>query len=40
MARRSRIHNKRRDKRVFSKTAAGVHPKNVLSGPMRGGFRM
>lgn len=40
MGRRSRIHNKSRDRRVFSATASGVHPKNVLSGPMRGGFRL
>ena len=38
--RRSRIHNKRRDKKVFSATAAGSHPKNLLAGPMRGGFRL
>lgn len=37
--RRSRIHNKGRDKRVFSATA-GAHPKNMLIGPMRGGFRL
>ena len=37
---RSRIRNKRRDKRVFSRTAAGAHPKNLLAGPMRGGFRL
>ena len=32
--RRSRIKNKRRDKRVFS-AAAAAHPKNLLSGLMR-----
>ena len=37
---RARISNKRRDKRVFSSTASGVHPKNLLAGPMRGGFRL
>ena len=30
--------NKRRDKRYFSKTALAVNPKNVASGPMRGGY--
>ena len=40
MFRRSRIHNKRRDERVFSATASGAHPKNLLVGPMRGGFRL
>ena len=40
MSKRSRIHNKRRDKRVFPSTASGVHPKNLLVGPMRGGFRL
>lgn len=37
---RARIRNKRRDKRVFSATASGAHPKNLLVGPMRGGFRL
>lgn len=37
---RARIRNKRRDKRMFSVTASGAHPKNVLTGPMRGGFRL
>lgn len=40
MRKRTRIQNKRRDKRVFSKTAAGSHPKNLMAGPMRGGFRL
>ena len=40
MAKRARIHNKRRDRKVFSGTAASVHPKNVMTGPMRGGFRL
>lgn len=40
--RRSRIRNKRRDKRTFSRTAGpgSVHPKNALAGPMRGGIRL
>ena len=37
---RSRIRNKRRDRRIFSATAFGAHPKNLLTGPMRGGFRL
>lgn len=37
--RRSKVHNKRRDKRVFSATA-GAHPKNLGVNPMRGGFRL
>lgn len=41
MRRRSRVHNKRRDRRVFSNTAMGSHPKNLMSGgPMRGGYRL
>lgn len=40
MRKRARIVNKRRDKRVFSATAAGSHPKNMLIGPLRGGFRL
>ena len=40
MARRSRIRNKGRDRRVFSRTASGVHPKNVSNAPMRGGIRL
>ena len=32
--------NKRSDKRKFSRTAAGTHPKNIMSRPMRGGIRL
>lgn len=32
--------NRRSDKRKFSRTAAGTHPKNVISRPMRGGIRL
>lgn len=27
-------------KRVFTKTAKKVHPKNLIAGPMRGGIRL
>jgi len=37
---RSRIKNKRRDKRRFSKTATRTHKKNLRATPMRGGFRI
>ena len=40
MRKRMKVRNKGRDKRVFSATASGTHPKNVLAGPMRGGFRL
>jgi len=37
--RRKRM-NARRDKRVFTKTAMNVSPRNVVVGPMRGGIRL
>ena len=40
MSRRGRVRNKRKDKRVFSATAAGSHPKNAIASPMRGGYRL
>lgn len=36
---RSRISAKR-SKRLFTKTAKKVHPKNFLPHPMRGGIRL
>jgi len=32
--------NKGHSKRVFSRTAAKVHPKNTIAAPMRGGIRL
>jgi len=37
---RSKIRNKRRDRRRFSKTASRTHKKNLRATPMRGGFRI
>ncbi|QXP44289.1 MAG: hypothetical protein [Arizlama microvirus] len=37
---RSKIRNRGRDRKVFSKTASGVHIKNLQSGPMRGGIKL
>jgi len=38
---RKKIHNRRRDERMFSATADGTHIKNSSSGrPMRGGIRL
>lgn len=31
---------KRRDKKIFSRTASKVHSKNLRAVPMRGGFRI
>lgn len=39
MKRRSRI-SKRKSKKLFSRTAQYIHPKNVHKMPMRGGFRI
>lgn len=39
MSRRKKL-SKKHSKRLFSKTAQYVHPKNVHSSPMRGGFRL
>lgn len=30
----------RKDRKMFSRTAAKVHPKNANASPMRGGFRL
>jgi len=32
--------SKRKSKKLFSRTAQYVHPKNVHAVPMRGGFRI
>lgn len=40
MAYRKKIYNKGKDKRRFSKTAAGTHKKNLRATPMRGGIRL
>lgn len=32
--------NKRYSKKLFTKTAKGVHPKNAMGRPMRGGIRL
>lgn len=32
--------NKRKSKRLFSKTASKTHKKNVTPAPMRGGIRL
>jgi hypothetical protein len=37
--RRKKMFNKRKDRRVFSKTARRVHGRNVPANPMRGGYR-
>lgn len=39
MKRRSKISS-RRSKKLFSRTAQYVHPKNIHKAPMRGGFRI
>lgn len=39
MKRRSKMSRKK-SRRLFSKTAQYVHPKNVHNVPMRGGFRL
>lgn len=31
---------KKRSKRLFTKTAMRVHPKNMMGAPMRGGIRL
>ncbi|QXP44268.1 MAG: hypothetical protein [Arizlama microvirus] len=38
--RRSKIYNKGKDRRQFSRTASMVHKKNMQSGVMRGGYRL
>jgi hypothetical protein len=37
--RRSRV-SKRKSRKLFSRTARSVHPRNIASAPMRGGIRM
>jgi hypothetical protein len=32
--------NRRKSKKLFSKTAQRVHPKNAMDRPMRGGIRI
>lgn len=32
--------SKKKSRKLFSKTAAWVHPMNAHSAPMRGGFRL
>lgn len=39
MAKRSKMSRKS-SRKLFSRTAQYVHPKNVHSAPMRGGFRL
>lgn len=39
MRRRSRI-SRGKSKRLFSRTAQYIHPKNIHRAPMRGGFRI
>lgn len=39
MKKRSRM-NRKKSKKLFSKTAQYVHPKNVHRAPMRGGIRL
>lgn len=39
MARRSKM-SRGHSRQVFSKGARRVHPKNVVSNPMRGGIRL
>lgn len=40
MSRKRSKMSKKSSKRLFSSTAQYVHPKNVHSTPMRGGFRL
>lgn len=37
---RKKIRNKSKDRRRFSRTAAGTHKKNLRATPMRGGIRL
>lgn len=39
MKRRSKM-SKRHSKKLFSRTAQYIHPKNIHRQPMRGGFRL
>lgn len=38
--RKGKKMKKRDSRKLFSKTAQYVHPKNVHQAPMRGGFRL
>ena len=40
MAFRKKVRNRGKDRRRFSRTAAGAHKKNTSHGPMRGGIRL
>jgi len=40
MYKRSAIRNKSQDRKVFSRSADRVHPKNLQGNPMRGGIRL
>jgi hypothetical protein len=40
MAMRRKVHNRRRDRRRFSKTAAKTHKRNIRARTARGGFRL
>jgi len=40
MAYRKRVKNKGKDKRTFSRTAMGIHKKNIARVPSRGGIRL
>ena len=39
MAKRQKM-GKRRSRRLFTRTAVKVHPKNMWGAPMRGGIRL
>jgi len=39
MAKRPKKLPRKKSKKLFTKTAKAVHPKNMASGPMRGGIR-
>lgn len=40
MNRKRKFLKQSKARRVFSHTAAKVHPKNILGHPMRGGIRL
>lgn len=37
---RRHVKSRRSDRKRFSKTASGIHKKNLRAMPMRGGFRL
>lgn len=39
MYRRKKM-NRKKSRKLFSKTAQYVHPKNIAHSPMRGGYRL